>query len=66
MGNNKKTPPDGIPMAVVQWICIIALIALVGIDKIKHWVIPPLHDFYYAALFGVGVFGKGFKDFLKK
>lgn len=66
MGNNKKTPQDGIPMAVVQWICIIALIALVGIDKIKGWIIPPLHDFYYAALFGVGVFGKGFKDFFKK
>ena len=62
----RKQPSDGIPIAVVQWICIIALIALVGIDKIKYWIIPPLHDFYYAALFGVGVFGKGFKDFFKK
>ncbi len=62
----RKQPSDGIPMAVVQWICIIALIALVVIDKIKGWIIPPLHDFYYAALFGVGVFGKGFKDFFKK
>lgn len=62
----RKQPSDGIPMAVVQWICIIALIALVVIDKIKGWIIPPLHDFYYAALFGVGVFGKGFKDFFRK
>lgn len=53
-------------MAVVQWICIVALIALVVIDKIKGWIIPPLHDFYYAALFGVGVFGRGVKDFFKK
>lgn len=53
-------------MIVIQSLCIVALIALVGIDKIKHWIIPPLHDFYYAALFGVGVFGKGFKDFFKK
>lgn len=66
MGNNKKTPPDGLPMIVIQSLCIVALIVLVGIDKIKGWIIPPLHDFYYAALFGVGVFGKGFKDFLKK
>ena len=66
MGNNKKTPPDGLPMIVIQSLCIIALIVLVGIDKIKGWIVPPLHDFYYAALFGVGVLGKGFKDFFNK
>ena len=48
--------------AITRLLALLMLIATFVLDKIMQKIQPPLSDYWYAALFGVAVFGRGVKD----
>jgi len=67
MGDNKTkrqaSKPGGLPEKLVQGLAWVALIVLFVLDKLLQKIVPPLHEGFYAALFGVAAFGRGIRDF---
>jgi uncharacterized membrane protein YuzA (DUF378 family) len=53
-------------MYVIQVLCLVGLVVMFLVDKVFGIPQPPLSDYYYAVLAGVGFFGQGVKDFWRK
>jgi len=60
----KSKPSEGLPVIVVQVLAWVVLIVLFVADRVMQKIVPPLHDGWYAALFSVAAFGRGFKKWL--
>ena len=60
----KGSPPSdsGLSEKIVQVIAWFLLISIFIADRVLMKIVQPVSDKYYAAMFGVDAFGRGFKD----